>query len=127
MGLSVASKASLQHQKEGQATPYSRQQSVPLMLRSGTHRYRNPQMDFNKQSSALGAAFGMVDLGGAGGDAAAADYVNVAAKTLDMDEIDKETLHLLVFLFMQFLSTPEQVSQSFLGQAFILRRAHVDR
>ena len=31
----------------------------------------------------------------------------MAAKTLDMDEIDKESLHLLVFLFMQFLSHPE--------------------
>ena len=27
-----------------------------------------------------------------------------------MDEIDKETIHLLIFLFMQFLSRPDQVS-----------------
>jgi len=45
-----------------------------------------------------------------GGDVAGdSEYVNVAAKTLDLEEIDKETLHLLVFLFLQFLSTPEQV------------------
>ena len=145
MGLSVASKATLQHSAHhrshhshgGGSTPYSRQQSMPLMMRSGTHRYRNPgQLDMGgaggaggaggsggigiggpgggvgagRQTSALGAAFGMAS---ASGDAGAADgiteYVNVAAKTLDMDEIDKETLHLLVFLFMQFLSTPEQV------------------
>lgn len=37
------------------------------------------------------------------------EYINVAAKTLDLDEIDKETLHLLVFLFMQFLSHNEHV------------------
>ena len=36
------------------------------------------------------------------------EYVNIAAKTLDMDEIDKEALHLLVFLFMQYLSHQDQ-------------------
>jgi hypothetical protein len=29
---------------------------------------------------------------------------------LEQDEVDKETIHLLVFLFMQFLSQPEQAS-----------------
>lgn len=36
------------------------------------------------------------------------EYINVAAKTLDMDEIDRESLHLLIFLFMQFLSHSHQ-------------------
>ena len=36
------------------------------------------------------------------------EYVNVAAKTVDLDEVDKESIHLLVFLFMQFLSQPDQ-------------------
>ena len=35
---------------------------------------------------------------------------NVAAKSVDLDEVDKESIHLLVFLFMQFLSCSEQVS-----------------
>ena len=36
---------------------------------------------------------------------------NVAAKSVDLDEVDKESIHLLVFLFMQFLSCAEQVSK----------------
>ena len=32
----------------------------------------------------------------------------MAARSVDLDEVDKETIHLLVFLFMQFLSQPEQ-------------------
>ena len=39
---------------------------------------------------------------------------NVAAKSVDLDEVDKESIHLLVFLFMQFLSCAEQVSKLFL-------------
>ena len=34
---------------------------------------------------------------------------NIAAKTVDMDEVDKESIHLLVFLFTQFLSCGDQV------------------
>ena len=34
---------------------------------------------------------------------------NVAAKSVDLDEVDKESIHLLVFLFMQFLSCSDQV------------------
>ena len=34
---------------------------------------------------------------------------NVAAKSGDLDEVDKESIHLLVFLFMQFLSCSDQV------------------
>ena len=36
------------------------------------------------------------------------EFINVAGKTLDMDEIDRESLHLLIFLFMQFLSASHQ-------------------
>ena len=37
---------------------------------------------------------------------------NVAAKSGDLDEVDKESIHLLVFLFMQFLSCSDQVRYS---------------
>ena len=60
--------------------------------------------------SAGAGAFGSSSGGGgglSGGGDECGEYANVAAKTLDMDEIDKESLHLLVFLFMQFLSHPE--------------------
>ena len=33
------------------------------------------------------------------------EYANVASKTVDLDEVDKESIHLLVFLFMQVLRT----------------------
>ena len=36
------------------------------------------------------------------------EYLNIAAKTMDIDEVEKETIHMLVFLFMQFLSHSEQ-------------------
>lgn len=36
------------------------------------------------------------------------EYINIAAKTMDIEEVDKETIHRLVFLFMQFLSHAEQ-------------------
>ncbi len=82
----------------------------------------------NKQSSGGGGSVGpggsgqgaagpgsLLGTGGFGGTWAGdseggGEYVNVAAKTLDLDEIDKETLHLLIFLFMQFLSHTEHVS-----------------
>lgn len=38
------------------------------------------------------------------------EYINIAAKTVDIEQVDKETIHLLVFLFMQFLSHAEQAS-----------------
>ena len=40
------------------------------------------------------------------------EYVgyNVAAKSVDLDDVGKESIHLLVFLFMQFLSCADQVS-----------------
>ena len=37
---------------------------------------------------------------------------NIAAKTVDLDEVDKESIHLLVFLFTQFLSCGDQVYES---------------
>jgi len=36
------------------------------------------------------------------------DFKDVAAKSMDLENIEKETIHLLVFLFMQFLSHTEQ-------------------
>jgi len=36
------------------------------------------------------------------------DYKEIAIKSMDLGSIDKETLHLMVFLFMQFLSHPHQ-------------------
>ena len=43
------------------------------------------------------------------------EYVgcNIAAKSVDLDEVDKESIHLLVFLFMQFLSCADQVSDGY--------------
>ena len=41
---------------------------------------------------------------------------NVAAKSVDLDEVDKESIHLLVFLFMQFLSCAEQVISRYYGK-----------
>ena len=38
---------------------------------------------------------------------------NIAAKSVDLDEVDKESIHLLVFLFMQFLSCSDQVRYVF--------------
>ena len=40
------------------------------------------------------------------------EYVgyNIAAKSVDLDDVGKESIHLLVFLFMQFLSCADQVS-----------------
>ena len=39
------------------------------------------------------------------------EYLNIAAKTMDIDEVEKETIHMLVFLFMQFLSHSEQAGK----------------
>ena len=36
------------------------------------------------------------------------DFKDVAAKSMDLENIEKETIHLLVFLFMQYLSHAEQ-------------------
>jgi hypothetical protein len=75
----------------------NRQQSAPQRTRNhGRSIHDSGGHQLNKQLSNVGTIFEEME------------YTNVAAKTLDMDEIDKETLHLLVFLFMQFLSHPEQ-------------------
>jgi hypothetical protein len=85
-----------------------------MMLRSGTTKHGKNMTDSANKQSMGGLSGGGGSLGGGdgmgvvGGDS---EYINVAAKTLDLEEIDKETLHLLVFLFMQFLSTPEQVKK----------------
>ena len=34
------------------------------------------------------------------------DYKDVAPKSMDLEQSDKEMMHLVVFLFMQFLSSP---------------------
>ena len=39
------------------------------------------------------------------------EYTNIAAKTTDLEEVDKETIHFLVFLFMQFISNPDQAGK----------------
>ena len=36
------------------------------------------------------------------------EFKDVAYRSMELENIDKETIHLLVFLFMQFLSNPEQ-------------------
>ena len=36
------------------------------------------------------------------------DYKDVAPKSMDLEQSDKEMMHLVVFLFMQFLSSPGQ-------------------
>ena len=40
------------------------------------------------------------------------ECTNIAAKTSDLEEVDKETIHFLVFLFMQYLSHPDQAGKS---------------
>ena len=39
------------------------------------------------------------------------ECTNIAAKTSDLEEVDKETIHFLVFLFMQYLSHPDQAGK----------------
>ena len=36
------------------------------------------------------------------------DFKDVAPKSMHIEQTDKETVHLLVFLFMQFLASPQQ-------------------
>ena len=73
-----------------------RQQSAPGLRVGRLGKSNDSGHQLNKQISNVGTVVEELE------------YANVAAKTLDMDEIDKESLHLLVFLFMQFLSHPEQ-------------------
>ena len=47
---------------------------------------------------------------------------NVAAKSVDLDEVDKESIHLLVFLFMQFLSCAEQVISQYYGKQLFFNK-----
>ena len=109
MGLSPVSKANLKltnssTSSSAHQSAYLRQQSLPMRGRILHHHSKSPH-ELHKQVSSVGSA-GAGALGsssgcvpGGGGDEG--EYANVAAKTLDMDEIDKESLHLLVFLFMQ--------------------------
>ena len=110
MGLSTASKHNIQVNSKTQSN-YYRQQSVPMMLRAKYGKTLNDSgHQLNKQISNVGAVMEEME------------YMNVAAKTLDMDEIDKESLHLLVFLFMQFLS---HTDQAFLPPSSEEKRAKV--
>ena len=111
MGLSPVSKANLKltnssTSSSAHQSAYLRQQSLPMRGRLLHHHSKSPH-ELHKQVSSVGSA-GAGALGSSsGGLPEESEYANVAAKTLDMDEIDKESLHLLVFLFMQFLSHPE--------------------
>nr|XP_040575380.1 protein unc-79 homolog [Lepeophtheirus salmonis] len=108
-GMGLSTKAGSYHKTQtentqlstGQTTPaggYYRQQSVPLLKRKASKQGQDSVHQLNKQISNVGTVVDELE------------YVNVAAKTVDLDEIDKETLHLTVFLFMQFLSHPEQAT-----------------
>ena len=104
MGLSSkttsASAGSERHSNNNPPTPCHRQQSVPLL--------RGKISKDSTSAAASAAASGHV-LSKQGSNVAtlvmsdhdAMEYVNVAAKTVDLDEVDKESIHLLVFLFMQ--------------------------
>ena len=117
MGLSPVSKANLKltnssASSSAHQSAYQRQQSLPTQ-RGKLHHSKSPH-ELHKQVSSVGSAGpGALSSGSGGGGGGVpgggdeCEYANVAAKTLDMDEIDKESLHLLVFLFMQFLSHPE--------------------
>ena len=69
----------------------SRQQSVPILKNKISKEH-----SLSKQVSNVATVIDELE------------YINIAAKTVDIDEVDKETIHLLVSLFMQFLSHAEQ-------------------
>ena len=72
-------------------TSSSRQQSVPILKNKISKEHL-----LSKQVSNVATVIDELE------------YINIAAKTVDIDEVDKETIHLLVSLFMQFLSHAEQ-------------------
>ena len=90
---------------EGDKKHYKRQQSAPNM---------------RHKVSKVGSEPGGGTAAGAGGGTSSItrlvsqsgtvsediDVKDVAVRSIDLDTVDKETLHLLVFLFMQFLSHP---------------------
>ena len=81
----------------GQNTPSTchRQQSAPLL--KGKLSKESSHV-LSKQGSNVATMIDDMEYTGC----------NVAAKSVDLDEVDKESIHLLVFLFMQFLSCAEQ-------------------
>ena len=113
MGLSPVSKANLKltnssASSSAHQSAYLRQQSLPMQRGRLLHHHSKSPHELHKQVSSVGSTgAGALGSSGGGGGGDECEYANVAAKTLEMDEIDKESLHLLVFLFMQFLSHPE--------------------
>ena len=76
-------------QEEDKATEYKRQQSAPLLR----ERVSRTGLETASQSGTLSE-----DL----------DFKDLAVLSLELEEINKETIHLLVFLFMHFLSCTNQ-------------------
>lgn len=74
---------------DDKAADYKRQQSAPLLRQ----KYSRTNTMTASQSGTLSD-----DL----------DWKDLAVRSLDIDEVNRETLHLLVFLFMHFLSYPNQ-------------------
>ena len=76
-------------------TSSSRQQSAPILKNKSSRA----EHSLSKQVSNVATVIDELE------------YINIAAKTMDIDEVEKETIHMLVFLFMQFLSHSEQAGK----------------
>ena len=101
-GMGLSAKTTNPHSSGGVSStaPCHRQQSVPL-LRGKISKDSGPGTSgasmgssalLSKQGSNVATVFEEME------------YANVASKTVDLDEVDKESIHLLVFLFMQVRS-----------------------
>ena len=99
-GMGLSAKTTNPHSNNSgvsSTAPCHRQQSVPL-LRGKISKDSGPGTSgasmgssalLSKQGSNVATVFEEME------------YANVASKTVDLDEVDKESIHLLVFLFMQ--------------------------
>ncbi|XP_069937362.1 protein unc-79 homolog isoform X2 [Cherax quadricarinatus] len=90
--------------KEKEKT-YLRQASAPLLKRK-TSKFGLGQFIGSNQSNHLDSADGGMRCGDDG------SIVHQLQRAMDLEETDKDTLHLLVFLFMQFLSQPQHAGGS---------------
>nr|XP_045612898.1 protein unc-79 homolog isoform X4 [Procambarus clarkii] len=90
--------------KEKEKT-YLRQASAPLLKRK-TSKFGLGQFIGTNQSNHLASADGGMRCGDDG------SIVHQLQRAMDLEETDKDTLHLLVFLFMQFLSQPQHAGGS---------------
>ncbi|XP_042883659.1 protein unc-79 homolog isoform X4 [Penaeus japonicus] len=87
---------------KGKEKTYLRQASAPL-LKCKSSKFGLGQFIGSNQSNHLVSADGGMRCGDDG------SVVHQLQRAMDLEETDKDTLHLLVFLFMQFLSQPQHV------------------